>query len=217
MKNTSRIRSILKWLNQYFIFFLMVAFVITCCTLLFVSTLRDTLGITLTSDNISVAAKLTFLNVALLSLLFTVIDTIRRRLTVERPVKQIVDAAQKIVQGDFSVRIRPGSRVGADDTFYQVIECFNKMAEELSGVETLRTDFIANVSHEMKTPLAVMQNYATLLQSPDLTEEKRIEYAKGVAEAARRMADMMTNMLKLNRLENQQIYQKRQNRSDSRG
>ena len=206
MKSTSHIRSILKWLNQYFIFFLMVAFVITCCTLLFVSTLRDTLGITLTSDNISVAAKLTFLNVALLSLLFTVIDTIRRRLTVERPVKQIVDAAQKIVQGDFSVRIRPGSRVGADDTFYQVIECFNKMAEELSGVETLRTDFIANVSHEMKTPLAVMQNYATLLQSPDLTEEKRIEYAKGVAEAARRMADMMINMLKLNRLENQQIY-----------
>ena len=80
------------------------------------------------------------------------------------------------------------------------------MAEELDSVETLRTDFIANVSHEMKTPLAVMQNYGTLLQAPGLTEEKRMEYAKGVTDGARRMADMMTNILKLNRLENQQIY-----------
>jgi len=80
------------------------------------------------------------------------------------------------------------------------------MAEELGSVETLRTDFIANVSHEMKTPLAVMQNYGTLLQTPDLSEEKRIEYAKGVTDGSRRLADMMTNILKLNRLENQQIY-----------
>ena len=80
------------------------------------------------------------------------------------------------------------------------------MTEELGSVETLRTDFIANVSHEMKTPLAVMHNYGTLLQAPDLTDEKRIEYAKGVTDGSRRMADMMTNILKLNRLENQQIY-----------
>ena len=80
------------------------------------------------------------------------------------------------------------------------------MASELSGVETLRTDFIANVSHEMKTPLAIMQNYGTLLQTPDLPEEKRIEYAKTITDASRRLADMMTNILKLNRLENQQIY-----------
>ena len=80
------------------------------------------------------------------------------------------------------------------------------MAEELSGVETLKTDFVTNVSHEMKTPLAVMQNYAVLMQTPDLSEEKRMEYAKGIADGSRRLADMMTNILKLNRLENQQIY-----------
>ena len=58
----------------------------------------------------------------------------------------------------------------------------------------------------MKTPLAVMQNYGTLLQAPDLPDEKRIEYAKSITDASRRLADMMTNILKLNRLENQQIY-----------
>ncbi len=206
MKKNTPIKSILKWLSHYFVFFLSVAFVITCCTMLFVSTLRDDLGITLTNENISTAAKLTFFNVALLSLIFTVVDAIRRKLTVERPIKNITDAAEKIVQGDFSVRVKPQCRFGTDATFNKVIECFNKMVEELGGVETLRTDFIANVSHEMKTPLAVMQNYGTLLQAPELSEEKRIEYAKGVIDGSHRMADMMANILKLNRLENQQIY-----------
>ena len=206
MKKSDVIKQILKWFNHYFVFFLLVAFVITCCTMLFVSTLRDTLGIVLTDANISAAAKLTFWNVALLSLIFTIMDAVRRKITVERPVQNITNAAEKIIQGDFSVRVKPQSKFGTDDTFNRIIDCFNKMAEELGGVETLRTDFIANVSHEMKTPLAVMQNYGTLLQSPDLTEEQRLEYAKGVTDASRRMADMMTNILKLNRLENQQIY-----------
>ncbi len=206
MKTGKHVKGILKWLNNYFIFFVIVAFTITCCTMLFVSTLSNTLDIVLTDENLNAAAKLTFWNVVLLSLIFSIIDSIRRKMTVERPVKRITDAAEKIMQGDFSVRIKPQSRFGTDDTFNEVIECFNKMAEELGSVETLRTDFIANVSHEMKTPLAVMQNYGTLLQAPGLSDEKRIEYAKGVADGSRRMADMMTNILKLNRLENQQIY-----------
>lgn len=206
MKNEGRVKTILKWMNNYVVFFLLVAFVISCCTMLFVSILADNLQVTLTDENVATAAKLTFSNVILLSFIFTLIDAIRRKNTVERPVKKITEAAAKIVQGDFSVRIEPLRKIAADDTFNQVIDCFNKMAEELGSVETLRTDFIANVSHEMKTPLAVMQNYGTLLQAENLSDEKRIEYAKGVTDGARRMADMMTNILKLNRLENQQIF-----------
>lgn len=206
MSSEKRVKNVLKWLNNYFMFFLLVAFVISCCTMLFVTTLAETLDVTLTSENIGAAAKLTFANVMLLSLIYTTIDALRRKYTVERPVQEITEAAEKIIQGDFSVRIKPRNKFGADDTFYRIIECFNKMAQELGSVETLRTDFIANVSHEMKTPLAVIQNYGTLLQAPDLSEEKRMEYAKGVTDGSRRMADMMTNILKLNRLENQQIY-----------
>ena len=94
----------------------------------------------------------------------------------------------------------------SDGSFNKIIECFNHMAEELSGIETLRTDFIANVSHELKTPLAVMQNYGTMLQSPGLSEEKRVAYAKAVTDASRRLADLISNILKLNKLENQQIF-----------
>lgn len=196
----------LRAVNQFLVFFLLVAFVITCCTMLFVTTLSATSHIELTADNLNLAAKVTFANVILLSLIFYIIDNIRRKLTVERPVNRILEAAEKIMKGDFSVRIQKQSKFATDDKFNEIIECFNKLAEELSSVETLRTDFIANVSHEMKTPLAVMQNYGTLLQTPNLSEEKRMEYAKGVTDGARRLANMMTNILKLNRLENQQIY-----------
>ena len=210
MKSEGKVRAVLKWLNNYLTFFALVAFVTTCCMMLFVSTLSDTLKLTLTGENLSAAAKLTFFNVIILSLVFSVIDAIRRKVTVEKPAKRIAEAAEKIMQGDFSVRVQEQGSFATDDSFNQIIECFNKMAEELGSVETLRTDFIANVSHEMKTPLSVMQNYGTLLQSPDLTEEKRMEYAKGVTDGSRRMADMMTNILKLSRLENQKIYPKKE-------
>ena len=206
MKNEQRFRWIIRAVNHYFTFFLLVAFVITCCMMLFLSILSENLGIELNSGNIASAAKVTFWNVILISLLFTVIDSVRRRLTVDRHVRHISAAAEKMIQGDFTVRVPEISKFAADDKFNEIIRCINKMAEELSGVETLRTDFVANVSHELKTPLAVMQNYGTLLQSPDLPEQKRLEYAKAITDASRRLATMMTNILKLNRLENQQIY-----------
>lgn len=206
MKKKNTFEKVLHVVNHYCVFFALVAFLVTCCMMLFVSVFSNSLNITLTEENIAAAAKLTFANVVLLSIAFTTIDVIRRKITVERPVKRITDATEKMMQGDFSVRIEPISRFGTDDKFNEIIECFNKMAKELSGVETLRTDFIANVSHEMKTPLAVMQNFGTLLQAENLPDDKRIEYAKGVTEGSRRISDMMTNILKLNRLENQNIY-----------
>lgn len=200
------IRKILHGINNWFVFFLLAAFVVTCCMTLFISVMADTLDLTFTEENISAAAKLTFGNVLLISLLFTVIDAVRRRLMVERPTKRIISAGEKITSGDFSVRIEPFRDNYAYESFNSIIDCFNKMAEELGSVETLRTDFIANVSHELKTPLAVMQNYGTMLQSPDLPDEKRIEYAKGITDNSRRLASLITNILKLNKLENQQIF-----------
>ncbi len=199
-------QKILPELSHCLIFFLLVAFLVTCTMTLFVSTLSNDLHITLTGENLNRAAKLTFLNVILLSVLFTVIDALRRRLTTEKVTKRITAATKELVQGRFDTRIAPVSKFGISEDYSEMIDCFNQIAQELGSLETLRTDFIANVSHEMKTPLAVMQNYGTLLQAPDLSEAQRMEYAKGITDGSRRLADMMTNILKLNRLENQQIY-----------
>jgi len=196
---------ILKAVYNFIVFFLIVGFIVSCCTMLFVSTLADTMNITLTDASVQDAAKITMLNVLLLTLLLTVCDKIRRKLTVARPAKIIVDAGRKLTQGEFSVRIPKIKTFDTEDRFNEIADCFNMMAEELSSTETLRTDFVANVSHELKTPLAVMQNYGTLLQQPDLTEGKRMEYAKSITDASRRLASLITNILKLNKLENQQI------------
>lgn len=205
MTGTEQYARSVRLIQRYLIFFIGVAFVVSCTTILFVTTLSKTLGVVLTAEHVQIAAKITFANVLFLTSLILLIDYFRRKFTVERATKQIAEAAKKIVAGNFQVRVAPVGYLG-DRSFNEVITCFNQLAEELSGVETLRTDFIANVSHEMRTPLAVMQQYATLLQEPNLSEEKRLEYTQIVADGAKRLSDMMTNILKLNRLENQTIY-----------
>ena len=200
-----RFRNVLKTINNYVVFFLTVAFAVSCCMLLFVSTLADSMGLVFTQENIGAAAKVTFLNVLLLTLLFGTIDHIRRKIMVDRPVQIITQATEQIMQGDFSVRVRPMHGAGMEG-FNQIGMAINAMAQELSGTETLRTDFIANVSHELKTPLAVMGNYAAMLQRPGITEDEKNEYAKAISEAARKLAQLITNILKLNKLENQQIF-----------
>lgn len=199
------LQNVLRMISGFLAFFLTIGFAVSCCMMLFLNVLADTMDLTFTSSNIAAAAKITLVNVLLITVLFTLIDYIRRKITVDRPVKIITDATEKIMKGDFSVRITPLQNASAEG-FNQIITAVNSMTQELSGIETLRTDFISNVSHEMKTPLTIMQNYGTLLQAAELSDEKRIEYAKGVTDASRRMADMMTNILKLNRLENQQIF-----------
>ncbi len=198
-------RQVLRSVNSYIVFFLTVAFAVSCCMMLFLRILSGTMGLVFDANNIATAAKVTFGNVLLITFLFGTADYIRRKITVERPVKQITAAAERIMQGDFSARVPPIRGAGTDG-FNQIGAAINKMAEELSGTETLRTDFIANVSHELKTPLAVIGNYATMLQKPGITDAERSEYAKAISEASQRLAQLITNILKLNKLENQQIF-----------
>lgn len=194
----------MKWIKKagalvcvFLIYFALCAFVVTCSFLLFFH------GIQIPPEQLPMAAVVTFFNVIFLTVLFVAIDAVRRAVTVDRPVERIQTALSQIMQGDFSVRL---DTKGVQGNFAQIMESINRMTEELSGVETLRTDFIANVSHELKTPLAVMQNYGTMLQQPDLSDEKRLEYAKAITDSSRRLASLITNILKLNKLENQQIY-----------
>ena len=96
----------------------------------------------------------------------------------------------------------------AGKNFEHITHDFNLTAEGFSSVSTLRTDFVSNVSHELKTPLSVIRNYSKLLQSDTITEEQRLEYAQGIDRATQRMTALITNILKLNKLENQQISPK---------
>lgn len=200
MRGKKKVKRSLFAVKNYILFFLLVAFVVTCSMMLFLNTVSVDLS------TIRYGAIYTFGNVLFLSLALCVGDAIRRKITVERPVKKILDATEKITQGDFSIRITDSRFLYTQNEFDVIIQNLNKMAEELGSIETLRTDFISNVSHELKTPLAQMQNYATLLKSPDLSEEKRQEYANAIMTSTKSLSNLITNILKLNKLENQQIF-----------
>ncbi len=186
---------------KFIIFFLLIAFVVSCSFFLFLHFME------FSAEELKTAAPLTFGNVLFITLIFWILDTLRRKFYTDRPVRRIIHGLEKITNGDFQTRIEPFPTIsGMAEEYNEIIAYINQMAQELSGVETLRTDFVSNVSHEMKTPLAVMRNYAALLQSEDITDEERKEYAAAIDDSAARLSSLVVNILKLNKLENQQIY-----------
>lgn len=122
----------------------------------------------------------------------------------ERPLKQLAQAARQVANGDFSVYVPPVHPADKQDYLDEMILDFNKMVAELGSIETLKTDFFSNVSHEIKTPLAVINNSATLLNDGTLTPEQA-EHAQTILRSTRRLADLIGNILRLNKLEKQTI------------
>ncbi len=201
---------ILLFILYFFSFFAFVGFTLTCNMVLFLSIFSRDSDIIFTEENTYYAAIFTFWNAVFLGFVFAVFNFMRRKITIEKPTQRIIDATDKITNGDFSTRIKPIMIPSTLNEYNKIIENLNKMTEELSGIETLRTDFISNVSHELKTPLAVLHNYGTLLEQPDLSDEKRIEYAKTIVSTSAHLSNLISNILKLNKLENQKIYPNKQ-------
>lgn len=129
--------------------------------------------------------------------------TIRRHY--QKPIEEFSEAARKVAGGDFSVYLAPRHPMDKTTHLDVLFMDFNKMVEELGSIETLKTDFFSNVSHEFKTPLAVIQTNAELLQKKPLTEARRQECTDAILQASRRLSSLITNMLKLNKLEKQVI------------
>ncbi|MBR1382969.1 MAG: HAMP domain-containing histidine kinase [Ruminococcus sp.] len=192
----SRLLSVLEYSGILFF----ISFVLTASFVLFFQ------WVDIPEDTVRKSAVITFGNAMFIAFLVWLIDRLRKRIMIDRPVKRISDGLEKLTEGNLSERIEPFPDPLGSNQYNIIIERINKMADELAGVETLRTDFVSNVSHEMKTPLAVIQNYAALLRSPGLSENDRMEYAFAIDDATKRLAALITNILKLNKLENQQIF-----------
>lgn len=134
------------------------------------------------------------------------IDSLRNKWLMDKPIKKINNGLNQIMSGEFNTKIEKLRPIENINHLNSIIDKINKMSSELASVETLKTDFISNVSHELKTPLTIIGNYGTLLQSEDLDDEQRLEYARAITSTTHRLADLITNVLRLNKLENQQIY-----------
>lgn len=187
----------------YLIFFATVFVTVTVALTLFVLINRSTGG-----DTLTVAIAMLIIIVAI-SAIFTGFDVLRRKIMIDRPVEQILRATEKIAKGDFSVRLTPMHAYEKYDDYDVIMENLNALAAELGKSELLKTDFITGVSHEIKTPLAVIQSYVTLIEK-EKDEEKRNAHIRTVKAATARLGDLVGNILKLNKLENQRLYLKKE-------
>lgn len=189
-----------NWYTEFF----MIWFILLCVTagqlMIFDSYLQD--------HTLSIPWEFILANAgywALMATVFCLVTAGIRNRDYVRPMQRIGEAARKVAQGDFSVYLPPMRRDGKKDYKEVIFEDFNTMVEELGSTETLKTDFIANVSHEIKTPLSVIQNYATALQKEGLPDTLRQDYTETIIGASKKLTALVTNILKLNKLENQEI------------
>lgn len=122
----------------------------------------------------------------------------------EEPMHKLANATKRVAEGDFSVYVAPGHTADKLDYLDVMLIHFNKMVEELGSIETLKTDFFSNVSHEFKTPLAVIYSNAQILQRQELNDKQQ-ECVNNIINSSKRMSNLIQNMLKLNKLEKQTI------------
>lgn len=141
----------------------------------------------------------------MVGVILTLFTRKRIQKTYEYPMHRLADATEKVASGDFSVYVPTIHTQDKWDYLDMMIHDFNKMVEELGSIETLKTDFFSNVSHEIKTPLAVIQSNVELLQSVELTQEQQQECIEIIGQSTRRLSNLISNMLKLNKLEKQMI------------
>ena len=115
-----------------------------------------------------------------------------------RPLNEMAEAARKFGQGDFDVRVT--GYEGRCDEISTLAEAFNSMADSLAKVESQRSEFIANVSHELKTPMTTISGFAEGILDGTIPPEREKEYLQTIVSETRRLSRLVRRMLDLSRL-----------------
>ena len=115
-----------------------------------------------------------------------------------RPVVRLSRAMKQVASGNFAVRLTTNSVINEIADSY---DSFNRMVEALGETETLQTDFVSNVSHEIKTPVSAIEGYTTLLQSTDVSPEQA-GYIERILLNTRRLSTLVGNILLLSKVSN---------------
>ena len=189
--------------SGYILFFLPLAITVSVALVIFNSLYEQ-------QFSAGFIALYMFLYLTFATFIFCVTDLIRRKIMVDLPAKKILSATERIASGDFSVRLTPEHQFSKYDRTDAIMHNINKMAEELGKSEILKTEFISNLSHEIKTPLSVIKNYATALKKGGLDKETKDKYLDVLVVTSERLSVLVTNILKLNKLSREGVIKEKE-------
>lgn len=123
-----------------------------------------------------------------------------------RPIEQINEATKKVALGEYDIELESKR----EDEIGELTNNFNKMTRGLKSTENLQKEFINNVSHEIKTPVSSIEGFAKFLKDKNLTDEEREEYTNIIIEEAKRLENLTGKILKLSKLNNQEVIKNKQ-------
>lgn len=126
---------------------------------------------------------------------------------ITKPLQDINDAAKIISDGDFNKRIE----IVSQDEIGQLGNSFNDMAEGLNRLEEYRRKFIANISHDLRSPITSIQGFLNAILDGTIPEEKQEKYLNVVLEETNRLTKLTNDILELTKIENQEIELNKEN------
>ena len=115
-----------------------------------------------------------------------------------KPLKEMAEATRKFAHGDFEVRVNTDGR---QDEIGELAASFNTMAESLAKSEARRSEFVANVSHELKTPMTTIAGFADGILDGTIPPERHEEALRTISAETRRLSRLVRRMLDLSRLQ----------------
>ena len=118
------------------------------------------------------------------------------------PIAKLKNLMQEVSEGNFDIQVE---KTSITDEIEDMYHYFNLMMNELRATEIIQSDFISNVSHEIKTPLNAINGYTTLLTNEDLSSEEKKEYLNKIIYNTNRINKLISNILLISKVENQSI------------
>ena len=149
-----------------------------------------------------------FLFSAILALAIAFVATYVMTYQMTKPLREMSAAAKQYAKGDFSNRISvPYHKVlgGDEDEVAELVTAFNSMANALSTIETSRRNFVANVSHELKTPMTTIGGFIDGILDGTIDSSKSTYYLRIVSDEVKRLSRLVTGMLNMSKIEAGQL------------
>lgn len=147
------------------------------------------------------ATMRTFLAAAITTMLLSLVFIYVLSYHLSQPLRQMSNAAKKFAVGDFSARVN----VSSQDEVGELALAFNHMADSLTASEGMRRSFIANVSHELKTPMTTIAGFVDGILDGTIPPERHRHYMNIVSMEVKRLSRLVQSMLSLSRIDNGEL------------